>query len=48
MTPPTAALLYKAGWSVVVIAQRLTAAEGREVTVGEVCRRLKRAGLTRR
>ena len=45
MTPPSLARLYAAGYSIVVIAQRLTAAEGREVSVGEVCRRIKRMGL---
>ena len=48
MTPPLLHRLYAAGYSIVIIAQRLTAAEGRDVPVGEVCRRLKRAGLTRR
>jgi hypothetical protein len=48
VTPPLLHRLYAAGYSVVIIAQRLTAAEGRDVPVGEVCRRLKRAGLTSR
>lgn len=48
MTPPTLQRLYLAGYSVVIIAQHLTAAEGREVSVGEVCRRLVRAGVVKR
>lgn len=46
MTPKTAAALWDAGLSVTRIAQELSRAANRDVSVGEVCRELWQARKT--
>lgn len=48
MTPPAAIHYWRLGWSVVRIAQELTRAAGHDVSIGDVCAELARAGVTSR